>query len=81
MMGTVMQGVQGLTLGAFRAPITRDQVQNLRNDNVVGEGVLSFADLGITPTAMEAILPEYLWPYRPSGQYDEITASAKNLKA
>ena len=39
-----------------------------------------FAELGITPTAMEAVLPEYLWRYRPSGQYAAIKDSAKNLK-
>ena len=27
-----------------------------------------------------AVLPEYLWCYRPSGQYAAIKASAKNLK-
>ena len=30
--------------------------------------------------AMEAVLPEYLWRYRPSGQYAAIKGSAKNLK-
>ena len=39
-----------------------------------------FADLGITPSALAAVLPDYLWPYRPSGQYDAIKASAKNLR-
>ena len=29
---------------------------------------------------LEAVLPEYLWPFRPQGQYDAITNSAKNLK-
>jgi len=37
--------------------------------------------LGIDPTAMESVLPEYLWPFRVSGQYADIKASAKNLKA
>ena len=36
--------------------------------------------LGITPAAYEAVLPDYLWPFRPSGQYDAIKASAKNLR-
>ena len=38
------------------------------------------ADLGIQPTAMEAVLPEYLWRFRPSGQYAAIKDSAKNLR-
>jgi NADH dehydrogenase len=29
---------------------------------------------------MDAILPGYLWRYRPSGQYDAIKDSAKRLK-
>jgi len=27
------------------------------------------------------VLPDYLWRYRPSGQYAEIKASAGNLRA
>jgi hypothetical protein len=29
---------------------------------------------------MESVLPAYLWPFRASGQYADIKASAKNLK-
>ena len=39
-----------------------------------------FADLGIEPIAMEAVLEDYLWPYRPSGQYSEIKETAANLR-
>ncbi|RUS60100.1 complex I NDUFA9 subunit family protein [Pseudorhodobacter sp. E13] len=60
--------------------LTRDQVKSLRHDNVVAEGAKGFADLGIQPTTMEAMLPEYLWRYRPSGQYAAIKNSAKNLR-
>jgi len=42
--------------------------------------VKTLADLGITPVAMEAVLEEYLWRFRPSGQYAEIKESAKNLR-
>ena len=38
-------------------------------------------DLGIDPHAMATVLPSYLWRFRVSGQYAEIKASAKNLKA
>lgn len=68
------------SFGLIPSQITRDQVKNLRVDNVVSEGAKSFADLGITPVSLEAILPEYLWRFRPSGQYDEIKESAKNLR-
>lgn len=73
--------LQTLTLGLFTNKIlTRDQVRNLSQDNVVSPGAKGFADLGIVPTAMEAVLPEYLWSYRPSGQYASIKNSAKNLR-
>ncbi len=60
--------------------VTRDQVRNLARNNVVGPDDKGFAELGISPTAMEAVLPEYLWRFRPSGQYDAIKKSAKNLR-
>ena len=60
--------------------ITRDQVASLRNDNVVTAGAKGFADLGITPRAMGSVLPDYLWRFRPSGQYAAIKDSAKNLR-
>ena len=41
-------------------PITYDQVSMLKHDNVVNSGVKTFADLGIQPDAVEAIVPEYL---------------------
>jgi hypothetical protein len=56
-------------------------VINLAVDNVVSEDAQGFAALGMQPTAMEAVLPDYLWRFRPSGQYDAIKESAKNLKA
>lgn len=74
--------VQALTLGLVRNTIlTPDQVRSLAYDNVVAEGAKSFSDLGIRPTAMETVIPSYLWRFRPSGQYAAIKESAKNLKA
>lgn len=46
-------------------PLTRDQLKLLGRDNVVAPEALTLADLGITPTAMEAVLPTYLARYRP----------------
>lgn len=60
--------------------LSRDQLKTLGTDNVVSEGAKGFADLGITPERMGPILRSYLWKFRPSGQYDEMTASARNLK-
>ena len=80
-MGFGFEMANTLTLGLFPAQITRDQVRNLAVDNVVSEGARGFADLGIEPVAMDAVLPEYLYRFRPSGQYDAIKESAKNLRA
>jgi len=41
-------------------PLTHDQVTMLEHDNVVGKDAKTFADLGITPAAIEVIVPEYL---------------------
>lgn len=43
-----------------RPPITHDQVGMLEHDSVVSAGAKTFADLGITPVALETIVPEYL---------------------
>ena len=73
--------LQFLTAGLFKnGMITADQVRSLRRDNVVSPTAKGLADLGIAPTAMGAVLPEYLWRYRPSGQYAAIKDSAKNLR-
>jgi len=69
-----------LSLGIIKAPITADQIRSLSEDNVVPSGARGFAELGIKPAAMAAILPDYLWRYRPSGQFNEIKKSAKNLR-
>ena len=68
------------TAGLVKGPITRDQVASLGVDNVVADGTRGLSDLGITPTAMAAVLPEYLWRFRPSGQYDAIKESAQKLR-
>ncbi|MBS9715331.1 complex I NDUFA9 subunit family protein [Pseudohalocynthiibacter aestuariivivens] len=80
-IATVFDAIQGVTLGLISNGIlTRDQLKNLRRDNVVSEGSKGFSDLGIQPTALEAVLPDYLWRFRPSGQYEAIKESAKNLR-
>ena len=45
-------------------PLTRDQVRMLRTDNIAGHEMAGLAELGITPTAVAAILPGYLGRYR-----------------
>jgi uncharacterized protein YbjT (DUF2867 family) len=53
--------------------LTTDQVTLLKSDNVVHDGQPGFAELGIRPVALEAVLASYIWRFRPRGQYDEIT--------
>lgn len=50
-------------------PLTPDQVEMLKSDNVVSSGALGFEALGIAPTAVEAILPTYLDRFRKGGWY------------
>jgi NADH dehydrogenase len=80
-LGGLMEFGQRLTLGLVPAQITRDQVASLKSDNVVSEGAQGFDALGIVPTAMDAVLPDYLWRFRASGQYAAIKESAGNLRA
>jgi NADH dehydrogenase len=79
-MGAVFDFLGTITVGLVKGPITRDQARNLARDNVVAPGAKGLSDLGIAPVAMDAVLPDYLWRFRPSGQYAEIKDSARNLK-
>ncbi|MES2473737.1 MAG: complex I NDUFA9 subunit family protein [Pseudomonadota bacterium] len=49
--------------------LTMDQVKLLRKDNVVAPTAAGLADLGITPTSVEAVIPSYLWRFRAKGEY------------
>lgn len=53
--------LQACVLGALpNPPLTRDQVALMQDDNVVTPQALTLADLGITPTPLETVLPEIL---------------------
>ena len=56
--------------------LTTDQVTQLKSDNVVSAEAVkegrTFASLGIQPKTTAAILPSYLWRYRPAGQFKEL---------
>ncbi|ANW05172.1 complex I NDUFA9 subunit family protein [Bradyrhizobium icense] len=58
--------------------LTPDQVAMLQVDNVVSDGAkaagLTLQGLGITPEAMEAIAPQYLWRFRAAGQFQRKSA-------
>ena len=48
-------------------PFTRDQLLLLSHDNVVAAGAAGLDALGVVPTPLELVVPEYLDRYRPGG--------------
>lgn len=57
---------------------TADQAVLLQQDNVVSDAAAkerrTLAGLGIAATAMDVVLPDYLWRFRRNGQYDRAKA-------
>jgi len=49
-------------------PLTRDQVELLKSDNVLSGSAPGLADIAIQPTAVELILPTYLDRFRKGGR-------------
>ena len=47
--------------------LTRDQLKLLAHDNVVSSNALGLSELGISATAVEQIVPDYLRRYRAGG--------------
>lgn len=72
--------LQALVLQFAPGPLklTPDQVELLREDNVVSESAkaagLTLEGLGIAPDSMEAVLPQYLWRFRAAGQFQRKSA-------
>ena len=53
-------------------PLTGDQVEVLKSDNVVAKGALTAANLGVTDLeSVESIVPSYLWRFRPYGEFQQ----------
>jgi NADH dehydrogenase len=68
--------IQAFFLELLPKPLlTRDQVTMLRRDNVVASDALGLADLAITPTAVEAIVPGYLDRFARGGRFKRQMAS------
>lgn len=57
-------------------PLTTDQVEMLKSDNVADHGLPGLAEAGVAATAVEAVVPTYLYRYRKGGQYAETPAGA-----
>lgn len=77
----ILDAVQFVTGGLFRnSLLSRDQLALLTRDNVVGLEAKGFKELGIQPISPGAVIDDYLWRFRPSGQFNAMNRSAKNLK-
>ena len=68
--------VQAFFMGILpNPPLTRDQVESLKYDNVVKSGEKTLADLGVSATNLDLILPQYLMRYRRGGRFgDQMSA-------
>ncbi|HUB64337.1 MAG TPA: complex I NDUFA9 subunit family protein [Methylocella sp.] len=74
-LASITGSLTTLSLGLFPSifRISRDQVELLRNDNIVSPQALAegrtLGGLGITPEPFETFVPTYLYRYRKTGQY------------
>lgn len=65
-----VMGMAGDVMGlVIPPPVTSDQVQMLKADNVPAPGAPGLAAFGLTPRTIEAVVPTYLYRYRRGGQY------------
>jgi NADH dehydrogenase len=63
-------------LSPINPPLTSDQVESLKTDNVADKGLPGLAEAGMVPTTVESVVPSYLYRYRKGGQYAEVPAGA-----
>jgi len=61
-----------------KPPITPDQIELLKRDNVVSAAARqegrALEALGIVPASIVAVVPDYLWRFRKTGQFSDRTA-------
>ena len=71
---SIAKSLAGIAQYAPGAPLTPDQVELLKSDNVVSEQAVAdgrtLQGMGITPTSLSAILPNYLIRFRKHGQFE-----------
>jgi len=75
LMGAVWRYIPPFSWGFLgEPPVTGDQVELLKTDNVVADDALTLKDLGITSLeSVEAIAPTYLWRFRPYGEFHKAS--------
>ncbi len=76
-MGASALGMVGEITGALPLVdpfLTRDQVANLKIDNVVDPDAKSFNDIGVDLETIESVVPSYLERFRKYGQFHEKTS-------
>lgn len=73
--GAVWRFVPPFSWGFFGAPpITGSQIEMLTRDNIVAPGALTIGDLGVDMLeSVEAIVPSYLWRFRPYGEFHKTS--------
>jgi len=61
-----------------KPPLTPDQVEMFKHDNVVSADARAqnrtLEGLGMVPNSIAAIVPDYLWRFRKTGQFRGRTA-------
>lgn len=73
--GSLYRYVVPFSWGFFgEPPLTGDQVDLLRADNIVAEDAAGFAELALTQLeSVESIAPAYLWRFRSYGQFHKTS--------
>jgi uncharacterized protein YbjT (DUF2867 family) len=69
----LMRFQAGLLQSLPKPPLTQDQLLLLGRDNVVGQGVPTLSDLGISAKSVEAVVPAYLKRFRRGGGRRDVS--------
>jgi NADH dehydrogenase len=71
-----LASLQGALMSLLpKPPLTADQVRSLKVDNVVAPEALTLTDLGVNPTPMSGVLPQYLACYKKGGRFGDKKAA------
>lgn len=80
-LGWILDMVQFVSGGLVENTLlSRDQIKQLGSDNIVSGNTPTFTDLNIDPTTLESVLENYLYSYRPAGQFTAIHESSELVR-